>query len=160
MGFNISGIAMDQTFDKDPKKVAEALKLSFELVEETNFETASKNWTPEKDVYVYFSDQATLIFMSYEHCFGGFRVPGAKVLTFAYSATAMTFLMHYWDQNRTVRMLNEAEGDIVMQRGTPLSQESKGNGLSGLIFDMIEEVLGQSFYSIEMGEKAYHCQFN
>jgi len=158
MGFNISGIAIDKNFDKDVQKIADAFGWNFSHVKEVTFERASKNWTPEGEVNIYFSDRATLIFLNYANCLEPYAISDAKVLTFAYSATSMAFFMSFWDNQQHRRTIMEIERDISQQNGEKLPLEKDEPTTDSLIFDMINEVMGQTFFSIDLGEKAYHCQ--
>lgn len=159
MGYNISGLAINRNFNKDLNELAKAFNWKMELVKEVSFEEASANWTPNNEVNVYFSDSATLLFIDSDRCMGGFRLGGAKVLTFVYTATSMAFLMNYWNQDKVDRYIMEVEGDIMSQRGEKLALEAKHSTTDGLIFGMIDEVLGEPFGEIELGATAYKCEF-
>jgi len=158
MGFNISGIAIDKNFDKDLEKLNAVFGWNFKSIEEVTFDRASKNWTPENEVNIYFSDKATLIFLNYEFCLEPYAISNAKVLTFAYSATAMAFFISLWDNHQHQRTIMETERKIMQQKGEKLPLEKDEPATDSLIFDMINELMGQTFFSIDFGEKAYHCQ--
>ncbi|MGB1205719.1 MAG: hypothetical protein ACPG5B_08745 [Chitinophagales bacterium] len=158
MGFNISGVAINHNFDKDLKKLNADFGWHFQSITEVTFDRASKNWTPEDEVYVYFSDKATLIFLNYAKCLEPYALSGAKVLTFAYSATSMAFFMSLWDNQEHQRTIMEIERKISQQRGEKLPLEKDEPETDSLIFDMIDEIMGQTFFSIDFAEKAYLCQ--
>lgn len=159
MGFNFAGIAVNRTFDYDINKVADAFGWNIKMVKEVTFDEASQNWTPERDVNIHFTDKSTMIFLSFERCISAFGIQGANVLTFAYSATSMAMLLHYWENDKVVRYIMEHNHEIMQEHGEKLPQEQEGKHVDGLIFDMLEEVLGRSFHQLDFAGKAYHCKF-
>ena len=52
MGFNISGMVIDNNFNKCIDAFQDAMQWGIEVVEEINFEQASANWTPDDTVNI------------------------------------------------------------------------------------------------------------
>ena len=99
-----------------------------------------------------------MIFLNFSECLEPYAISDAKVLTFAYSATSMSFFMSLWNNQKHQRTIMEMEREILRQKGEKLPSEKDEPETDRLIFDLINEVMGQTFFSIELGEKAYHCQ--
>lgn len=158
MGYNIAGLAIANNFDKDIDKLAEALGWKLEVQGEITFEQASANWTPDGQCNVWFSDKATLVFFPHEWSIDEYSADGAKSMCYAYSATSMTFLFSYSDENwENQRFIIESEGEMQVDEGTPHPLEAETDGTDDLIFRMLDELLGSRFYDIDLADAAYKC---
>lgn len=158
MGFNIAGLVIGKNFDKDIEKLSEALNWGIKVVEEINFEQASKNWTPEGEFRLYFTDKATMIFFPHEWAINHYHVTSVDSLCYAYSATAMTFIVSYLDKESNYRAFMESEGKRSMEEGQPLEYEKEHPTADGLIFKLIDVVLQDNFHQIDFADKAFRCK--
>ena len=158
MGFNIAGLVINQNYDKDINKLSKDLKWGIEIVEEITFEEASSNWTPEGEFQLYFSDKATMIFFPHDWVAEQYRSKTADTLNFAYSETAMAFQVDLFKNGKLVRSIFEHEGDRKMQIGERLELENGNDTADGLTFALIDELLGEKFGAIDLGEKSFKCR--
>lgn len=158
MGFNISGLVINQNYDRDVKKLTNDIKFGIEIVEEISFEEASSNWTPDGEFRVYFSDKATMIFFSHEWVMQQLHSKTADTLNYAYSATAMVFKIDFFKEGKLVRSIFENEGDRPIERGDPLELEKEHKTADGLTFALFDQLLGDKFGNIDFGAKAFRCQ--
>ncbi|MCB0515131.1 MAG: DnaJ C-terminal domain-containing protein [Chitinophagales bacterium] len=158
MGYNIAGLVVNKNFDRNVQQLATALRWGIEIIDEITFEQATANWLPEGEFRLYFSDKATMIFFPHEWSVEGYHVQGAKSLCYAYSATAMVFVVDYLDENGTARYFMENEGKKSLENGAPLPYEQQFPTASGLIFKLFDELLGESFHAINFADKAYRCR--
>lgn len=158
MGFNISGMVIDNNFNKCIDAFQDGMQWGIEVVEEINFEQASANWTPDDTVNIYFSEKATMIFYPFEWTLEPDHPQNVNSLGFAYSETAMTFAVSYLDEKGNYRFFIENEGERQLESGTPLALEQEFPTADGLIFKLFDVLLDQSFFTIESNERAYRCK--
>jgi|GEM_PF-2315753 len=158
MGFNIAGIVINNNYDKDISKLATALTWGIEVQEEITFEEASKNWTPDGQFNVYFSEKGTMIFFPHDWAVDQNQPQGVKSLCYAYSATAMTFIFSYLDERGNYRFFLEGENGRQLEEGEPIEQEKAFPTADGLIFEMIDVVLDENWHDYDFGDKAYKCK--
>jgi len=158
MGFNISGMVIDNNFNKSIDEFEDAMHWGIEVIEEINFEQASANWTPDETVNIYFSEKATMIFYPFEWSLEPDHPQNVNSLGFAYSETAMTFAVSYLDEKGNYRFFIENEGERQLESGSALPLEKEFPTADGLIFKLIDVLLGQSFFSIDPNEIAYRCK--
>lgn len=158
MGFNIAGIVVDRNFNKDLQEFSKAFRIGLEVVEEVTFDRASKNWTPEGEIFIYFSEGATMAFFDHQLAMNKYHLFGANSLCYAYSATAMSFLVSYQDENGGYRFIMEHNHEKKWQEGEPLKQEADHPTADGLIFQLFDDILDVPFNKLDFGAKAYHCR--
>jgi hypothetical protein len=157
MGYNIAGLVINQNYGKDISKLSEDLGWKIEDVEEISFEAASKNWTPDDEFRLYFSDKATMIFFPLDWVADSYHSKTADTLNFAYSETAGAFQVDLFRKEACIRSIFEHEGRIMMQAGERLELEATKDSVSGLVFPLINDLLGQDFWSIDPMERAFSC---
>ena len=158
MGFNIAGMIIDKNFDKDIQHLGRALKWGIEVIEEINYEKAASNWTPDGEFNIYFSETATLIYFPHEWAINKYHVVGTNSLCYAYSATAMTFIVSYMDEDMNHRFFMESDGERMLEEGSPLEWEKDHPTADGLIFKLFDVLLDDQFHQIDMGDVAYRCK--
>ncbi len=158
MGFNISGMVIDNNFNKSLDEFEDAMHWGLEVLEEINFEQASANWTPDDIVNIYFSEKATMIFYPFEWSLEPNHPQNVNSLGFAYSETVMTFAVSYLDSVGNYRFFIENEGERQMETGNPLLLETEYSTADGLIFKLFDVLLDESFFSIDVSKKAYRCK--
>ena len=158
MGFNIAGLVINKNYEKDIQKLSKDLKWGIEIVEEINFETASSNWTPEGEFRLHFTDKATMIFFPHEWVADQNRSKTADTLNYAYSATSMAFQVDLFKSGKMVRSIMEYNGEKQFEIGEPLELEKEHETADGLTFSLIDELLGDGFGNIDLGEKSFRCK--
>ena len=158
MGFNIAGLVINQNYEKDIEKLGKDLKWGIEIIEEVDFETASSNWTPEGEFRLHFTDKATMIFFPHGWVAYQNKSKTADTLNYAYSATSMAFQVDLFKSGKMVRSMMEYDGEKKIELGNPLELEKEHQTASGLTFALIDELLGDGFGSIDLGEKSFRCK--
>lgn len=159
MGFNISGIAINKNYKDKLPEPARSIDLSLAFDSEITYEEAAGNWKEDGICDIYFSDKGTLLFLPMDNCTDGYAVKGQTVLTFALSETSMAFNLNYYKNDRFVREAMEFDGDRVTDEGDPLPQENEEINVSGLAFQLIQEILGQKIEEIDLEARAYRYAF-
>ncbi|NMM47453.1 hypothetical protein [Marinigracilibium pacificum] len=154
MGFNISAIAIDSSYEDKLTDLQNDLNLTLEYVEDVTFEEASSNWTGEGEGFLYFAGDSTILFLPMEMCIEPFPIKGKKVLSFALSEMSMAFCLNFWDGEKVSRYIMEHEGDIKSQEGTPFDFEATCGDTSEVIWKKLDDTLDISFHSIDLGAKA------
>lgn len=154
MGFNISGIALDATYEDKLDDLQNDLNLTLEYDQDVSFETASANWTDEGVAFVYFGNNSTLLFLNTDLCIEPYTVPGRKTLSFALSETSMAFSLNYCEGDLVVRSIMEHEDRKMTNEGTPFPFEAECGDASEIIWRKLDDVLGMSYHSIDLGAQA------
>ena len=158
MGFNIAGIVISDNYNKDLDALAEDVNLKLKVTDEISYETASANWTPEGEFRVYFSESATLIYFNHAEASNSYHSKIHDSMSFAYSATAMVFNIEYFEKGKLVRSMWEMEGDRESEYGNALPEEEENPTADGLIFALIDRIMGESFMGVDGAEVAYKCR--
>jgi len=158
MGFNIAGLVIRNNYNSDLNEFANDVQLKLEIVEEINYETASANWTPEGEFRLYFSDSATLIFFNHEEAFESYHSRAYDSLSFSYSAIGMVFSIEYFENGNLVRSIDEVEGKRKSEFGKFLNLEKENPTADGLIFELINSIIGEPFTKIDGASRAYKCK--
>jgi len=162
MGFNVSGLVINQNYENKINQLQEEFKWNIRKESEIDFETASSNWKEAGILDFYFSESGTLIFMNIDMCTDSFRLKNANTLTFALSETSMAFNVNYCENGILKRSIMEVNNDRFTDDGEKLSVEDKSSDTSEIIWNQMEVLLGKKFWSIEPDEKAirYFVQKN
>ncbi len=160
MGFNISGLAINKSYENDFEKLQEELGWNLEKQSEIDFETASSNWTEDGICDVYFSEKGTLLFIGMGMCAESWALKNNKTLTFALSETSMAFNINYCENGIEKRSIMEVNDERMQDEGEKLGIEDKSEDTSEIIWNQIEVVIGKRFWDIEPDEKAVRYVFS
>lgn len=150
MGFNISGIAIDASYEGKLEQLQNDLNITLEYQQDVIFEQASANWTEEGTAFVHFTPKSTLLFLNMEMCTDTYLIPDRKVLVFALSETTMAFCVAYSEGREAKRFIMEHEGRKMSQEGTPFPFEGEVGDTSEIIWRKLDDVLGIPFHSIDL----------
>ena len=154
MGFNISGIAIDASYEHQLDQLQQDLNLTLEYQEDVIFEKASSNWTDEGTAYLYFSGDSTLLFLHMDMCIEPFAIENKKTLTFALSEVSMAFCLNYCEGKTVRRAIMEHSGEKMSEEGVPFDFEANCEDSSEIIWQLLDDVLDGSFHSIDLGAPA------
>ena len=156
MGFNISGIVINQNFKDHLEQLSGCLKLELVPREEITFEEASQNWKRE-GCDIYFSEKGTLLFLPMDMCNRKRSCENLEIMTFVYSEMSMVFYMNYSNGSQD-REIAEVEGARNLEDGPELDIEADAGGeVSEIIIRMISKILGEDFWDIDLSGKALRC---
>lgn len=158
MGLNIAGLVIDHNYDKDIEKLSHDLKWGIEIVEEIPFEQVSKNWTPDGEFRLYFSEDATMIFFPFEWVVDEYSSSEGYSLNYAYSETSMTFKLDYFEDGKSLRSIIESEGERQQAFGTPLEEEAIEESADGLIMNLMEKTFENSFWNVDPNAVGFRCR--
>ena len=117
MGFNISGIVINKNYKNNLEDLKKDFGWNLKFVEEIDFEKASANWKEKGVCDIYFSEQASFIFVDMEMCIEAWCVADAKTLTFALSETSMAFKLRYSEGDKVLRSIMEVERNRRIDEG-------------------------------------------
>jgi hypothetical protein len=157
MGYNIAGLTVGHSYNGEIDMLAKDLGLEISVIEEVDFEAASRNWLEEGQFYVFFGKYGTMLFFEHDAVENQWCSALHDSLSFAYSATAMSFHMQYFEQGSQVRRLFIHEDQKHIDEGDPLPLESSTSGVDDLIFQLMDRLMQESWQAIELGAKAYRC---
>lgn len=158
MGYNIAGLVIDTDYNQDIKRLSDDIGILLEVVDYTDFETASANWVEGDDIFVYFSTRGTMVFFA-NHCIEyQWHSKAARTINYAYSATSMAFYLDYYEGGTLRRSVMEHEGGRSHDTGDPLPQEKENTTVDGLIMTLMDELLGSPWQSIDHSAPVLRCR--
>jgi hypothetical protein len=158
MGFNISGLVIDRNYENDISELESIIgeKLVFE--KEVIFEETLESWKEDSYCDIYFSKKGSLILLSME--IGGFEffADNQTAFSFVLSEMSMTFTINYTKNNKLVRSIMVSE-DMIEDEGEPFEFETDDEDKSELIYQLIENTLGESFHEIDLEARCFRYSF-
>lgn len=159
MGFNLSGIAINKSYENEFDNLQKQLGWNLEKQAEIDFETASSNWKDDGICDAYFCEKGTLLFISMDMCTESWPLKNDNTLTFALSETSMAFNINYCENGIEKRSIMEVNDERMQDEGEKLEIEDNSEDTSELIWNQIEVVIGKRFWDIEPNEKAIRYVF-
>lgn len=159
MGFNVAGLAINKSFKDNFEELQSELGWSLEKQGDIDFETACSSFKDDGTCDVYFSENGTLLLLSFEDVLGSWKMKNANTLTFALSEVSMAFNLSYCENGVEVRSIMEAEDERFADSGEELEIESQSEDTSEIIWNQMGVVLGKSFWEIEPDEKVERYTF-
>jgi hypothetical protein len=160
MGFNVQGIAISKKYDT-AQKLADTIGLgSIEKVSDNYFEEASSSMIDDNDIYITEVKNGTIVTLGSAFDIQEIALNNAseqgKAIKFMVGETSMAFAFEYFLNGQGIRTILNAEGENMMEEGEPLEIETKESDMTEIIFSLIGDVTGNSFYSIEPDQKSEH----
>lgn len=160
MGFNVQGIAISKKYDT-AQNLADTIGLgSIQKVSDKYFEEATSSMIEDNDIYITEVKNGTIVTLG-----SGFDIQEislnsasneGKAIRFMIGETSMAFAFEYLLNGKAVRTILNAEGENMMEEGDPLEIETKETDMTEIIFSLIGDVTGDSFYSVEPDQKSEH----
>lgn len=160
MGFNISGLGINSSYENKIRELENDLNLTLEYVEDVIFEKASSNWTEEGVGYLFCTKNSTLLFLHMDLCTEPYAIEEKQVLTFALSETSMAFCLNYSIGKDVKRYIMEHNGEKMSEEGVPFTFEATCGDTSEIIWKQLDEVLDVPFNSIDLGATAKKFQIS
>jgi|GEM_PF-5742725 len=156
MGFNILGIVLSKKFE-DKNELCKSLGIGeVQLIEPDEiFENASSSYgMGDLDVYITEVGNGTLITHGIYIDFTTINVKpltsgGGKGMRFVMGDTTGMYNYFYAVDGKGKRQFNFNQGKVIADQGEKLAVETEGKDVSSLIFDLIGEITGMSFWNIE-----------
>ena len=160
MGFNVQGIAISKKFNT-AQNLADIIGLgSIQKVSDKYFEEATSSMIEDSDIFITEVKNGTIVTLG-----SGFDVQeiplniasnDGKAIWFMVGETSMAFAFEYLLNGEGVRTVLNAEGENMMEEGEPLEIETTETDMTEIIFGLIGDVTGDSFYSVEPDQKSEH----
>lgn len=151
MGFKIMGVAFPQQF-KTAEELAAYIQLGIlEQIEITEFGYAESGNMACNEIYVLNSGHGTLVIMGDDLAIGGHyyeTIKGINYLRFIIDENSASYVFDCY-KDGALRSFCLAGGNLIDDEGEPLPIEWIENDYAELIFKLIEEVTGATFFSIE-----------
>jgi hypothetical protein len=154
MGFNLIGAVLSGKF-ADKRALCRQLGIGeVNLIDEQAiFESASSSYAMgDLDVYITEIGNGTFITTGiYINVTDVIPVTanGGKAMRFLMGDTAGLYNFFYAENGKGKRSLEIEQGVIKDDRGNKLAVEPEGKDISAVIFDLIGEITGMGFWSIE-----------
>jgi len=159
MGLNISGIAIDSNFNKNVAELSKQFGWNLEFDKEIVFEEASSNFIDSGIVNIYFTDKGTIIFLDNPYIINEKQTNGINALGFGISETAMAFVLNYYENGQILREKVTYNGEIMTQNGDELIIEKEENDTTKQILKIIEQLVGEKYWDINLGTRAFRYKF-
>lgn len=164
MGWSLSGLVINKTFDKDSKKVLDFLKIKdSQKAIRISFEEASTHFWPDEKIVIGFFGKGTLIFSGIALMTDEERLTNASktgdILSFYINDNNATYCFDYYSQGSYLRRkwVSETDEDVnkTGSMGELLSFENIDEDPQEEAFKAIEQIMGQSFYEISEEEAMF-----
>lgn len=154
MGYNVSGIIINNNFQRKVDVVSKKLNLNLRFEKEVVFETASENWKKDGIYDFYFTEVGTLIFTSSPLMVLETVTKDINLLVFGISESAMAFVVHYYENGQLLRSIVSHEGSILRDKGEKLEVEKEARDVMKTIMLLSKKLLGQELLEIAYSETA------
>jgi|GEM_PF-1530930 len=160
MGLNISGLVIDKNYKNQLSELENILGRKLVLQNEIIFEETLESWKEDTYCDIYFSDKGTFVLLSMEIGAFDFHAKRQTAFSFVISEMTMMFSVNYTKNGRIIRSIMESD-EFTEKEGEPFEFEHDENegDTQGLIYHLIEEVLGESLDEIDLVAKCYRYTF-
>jgi hypothetical protein len=157
MGFNLLGVAIDKEF---ADKQALYRELQIGDVEITNehevFENAVSSYSMDDDaVFITETASGSLITFGTSIDFTTIKTKklseNGNVLLFVIGDTVGMYILLYAKNGKIIRYINYNQGEKIADKGHPLPIEEHNKDISEIIFALIGQIIGKSFWDLEPG---------
>lgn len=153
MGFNVRGFATSIKTE-NISVITEKLGLGTPtLVDTTYFENATSYNIGANEVFLTVASNGTILTIGDEIPFEDLPIENlsknGKSLRFAVSETAMVFGFDLFENGKLVRTVINMEEENVHEEGEQLEIEQKESDFTEIIFSLMENVSGDSIYTLE-----------
>lgn len=160
MGFNIAGIVVNENYENRVEKLREELGLNLTFAEEITVEEASRNWKEEGVFDICFIGHATVIFISHADYMESCSMADNNVFTFAVSETSDAYMYSYSERMKQKRFYMSMDDGTKREDGEPLAVEKGTNYPVDVVWKMMKEMIGQSFWDTDLSAKAYRYRLS
>lgn len=163
MGFNLLGIVLSKKFE-DKNELCKSLGIGeVELIGPDGiFEEASSSYNMgDQDVYITEVGDGTIITHGVGIDFTTINVKppttdAGKGMRFVMGDTTGMYNFFYAEDGKGKRQLNFNQGKLIADQGNKLVVEAEGKEIPEVIFDLVEEITGMSFWKIEPEHPSIH----
>ena len=158
MGFNISGIIIEDNFGKNIQKVSENLEIGFEIIEECEPYEATERITEKDKVYICFTEYSTIIFYEPELFDKGIYSQTANSLNFQYFEGPMIFAIRYVKDCETVKNIMSIGSKIIYSTGRKLKAEAGTKGVDEIVVNLAKQISGITILGMTDQIKVTKCK--
>jgi len=158
MGFNISGIIIENNFGKNIQKVSENLEIGFNIIGECASYEATKRINERDKIFVCFTESSTIIFYEAEQFDRHIYSQTSNSLNFQYFEGPMIFAIRYVKDCETVRNILSIDGQIIYSLGKILKGETGTNRIDELVIKMAKQISGISILGIDEQLQVTKCK--
>ena len=167
MGYNLTGIAINKNLEQNIDILADALNIRLIKQGEISFEEASANHTRKEDFFVYFTDNGTLIFLHDTYIMKKLSIPESITYSFLYGEGYGDYYFYYDDDTkniiREITFMQPSNLNYGDYEGEGFHREVSRNNLENIpetVWNLIGDVIGKPFSSIDLEEKALHYKIS
>jgi hypothetical protein len=158
MGFNVQGIATSLKTKNIATFIPHLEREKATDGEMSYLEAATSSHIEDNDVYIIPAENGTILT-------AGFGIPiydvsleelsiNGKALKYMVGETAMMFVFDYYENGELIRSVSNHNGRNMQEKGEPLAIEKSETDFTEIIFTLMQEVTGDSIYTLEPDAKA------
>ncbi|PCE62540.1 hypothetical protein [Sediminicola luteus] len=160
MGYNISGLAINQNMHGRIYELATHLGFKLSAPRPIDFKSAADNNRQANECDVYFGKQGTILFLDMERYAETCALPHVNTLCFALSETQKAYHLNYCEDGKELRAVLEINGKRLQDSGKRLAKEKETDELYDIICHQIETLIGQRVQDIDPTDKAVRFQLD
>lgn len=149
MGYNYSCIAIDRNIESKVEEFLEHNRIFVKPTSKTVSIESALDGDQSKEIDAYFTDKGTILFIPNEMSLQYYTYPDTEVMTFSYYETTMAFTIILTKDGTAVREIMEAEGEIHLEEGSPLSYEEGQKSVSDWISEKVEDMTGFKMFGYD-----------
>lgn len=160
MGLNISGLVIDKNYENNISELESILGQKLVFEKEVSFEEALENWKEDTYCDIYFTENGTFILLSMELGGFDFYAKNQTAFSFVLSEMTMLFTVNYTQNDQLLRSIMISEEGLEYE-GEPFDfEEEEDEDKSTLIYQLLENTLGESFDDIDLEATCYRYTFS
>jgi len=158
MGFSLSGIAIADNFEKEIANVSKNLEIGIEVLKEVDPYEATQRIDDEKNLYIAFSETATLIYYEASLFDQNYYSQTAESINYQYFEGPMLFAIRYTKDCETVRNLLSIDENIEYSTGRKLKVESETKRIDEVVVNLVDTLTGLNLLRIPEQTKVFKCR--
>jgi hypothetical protein len=158
MGFNISGIVIENNFKEDIQKVSENLEIGFEIIKECESYEATESINENDNIFICFTKSSTIIFYEPGHFDKHIYSQSLSSLNFLYLEGPMMFGIRYVKDCEIIRNVLSIDGKIIYSTGTKLKAEVGTQGVDEIVVNLAKQISGITILGISEQTKVTKCR--
>jgi hypothetical protein len=158
MGFNISGIIIENNFTEDINKVSENLEIGFKIIGDSESYEATERIDEKDELFICFTKSSTIIFYEAGLFDNNIYSQTYNSLNFLYLEVPMMFGIRYVKDCETIRNLLTIDGKIIYSVGRKLKAELGTTNVDEIVLNFANQISGINLLGIPEQTKVLKCR--
>lgn len=158
MGLNISGLIIENNFEKSIQQLSVNLEIGFKIIEESNIYDALERTRDKETVHIIFTEAATIILDEGRAYDEYIYSQTSNTLNFQYFETAMMFAFRYTRDFEVRRAVESLDNKILYSIGMKFKVEKETKNVNEVIIKLIEQKSNINIFNLDDQIKAIKCK--